>query len=479
MASIKKLTRTEWRVTCRGLPQHNTTFKSTSAANRYATALVAQGLTAQVTKAETACWVARVRRVGERDIAKTFDKNEDAKNWVSETEGKMVTGVYTDVRKAGRITLGELLLKFDSEKRADLPASDPERTRIRKMCEHVISKVRLSSLAPKHFADYREERLKVVKGTTVTRELAIFCSVINLAMKEDELALPFNPASGQRVSRPADQPGDTRDRRFKELHVASPRPLSPTLSRKPKAASKVVGTLTAKPGASTNDPSGAVDVNVSAPWVMDTRLIEWMQIPQTEEQLLLRACRYPHWFRPRKAAVSESTLRDREWRQRGHTPVKARSRLNGRFWALISFAVQTAMRRRELLELQWQHVHLQEGYVDLPGNITKNRKPRIVPLSLRAIRILQTQPQTSDFVFPFTMNTVKEAFKRARARADATDLRLHDLRHEATSRLFERTTLRVSEIGDITGHTDPRMLQRYYNKRTSEFVQRFKASFIR
>ena len=36
-----------------------------------------------------------------------------------------------------------------------------------------------------------------------------------------------------------------------------------------------------------------------------------------------------------------------------------------------------------------------------------------------------------------------------------------------------------SEIGDITGHTDPRMLQRYYNKRTSEFVQRFKASFIR
>ena len=37
------------------------------------------------------------------------------------------------------------------------------------------------------------------------------------------------------------------------------------------------------------------------------------------------------------------------------------------------------MRRRELLELQWQHVHLQEGYVDLPGNITKNRKPRIVP----------------------------------------------------------------------------------------------------
>ena len=79
--------------------------------------------------------------------------------------------------------------------------------------------------------------------------------------------------------------------------------------------------------------------------------------------------------------------------------------------------------------------------------------PRIVPLSLRAIRILQTQAQTSDFVFPFTVDMVKEAFKRARARADATDLRLHDLRHEATSRLFERTTLR--ESGSVTSRGTP------------------------
>lgn len=192
----------------------------------------------------------------------------------------------------------------------------------------------------------------------------------------------------------------------------------------------------------------------------------------------MRACRYPRWFRPRKAAVSQSTLRDRAWRQLTHPPVKARNRRNGRFWALVSFAIQTAMRRGELLKLQWHQVHLKEGYLDLPGKITKNRKPRIAPLSLRAIRILQTQAQTSDFVFPLTVDMVKEAFKRARALADATDLRLHDLRHEATSRLFQRTNLRESEIGDITGHTDLRMLQRYYNKRTSEFVQRFKASFL-
>jgi hypothetical protein len=47
MATIKKLTRTQWRVTCRGLPQHNTTFKSTSAAKRYATTGLSKGLAIQ------------------------------------------------------------------------------------------------------------------------------------------------------------------------------------------------------------------------------------------------------------------------------------------------------------------------------------------------------------------------------------------------------------------------------------------------
>ena len=69
----------------------------------------------------------------------------------------MVTGMYTDVRKAGRVTLGEVLLKFDTEKRAHLPTSDPERCRIQKISKHAISKVRLNSLTPKHFADYRDE----------------------------------------------------------------------------------------------------------------------------------------------------------------------------------------------------------------------------------------------------------------------------------------------------------------------------------
>ena len=54
--------------------------------------------------------------------------------------------------------------------------------------------------------------------------------------------------------------------------------------------------------------------------------------------------------------------------------------------------------------------------------------------------------------------------------ADCADLRFHDLRHEATSRLFERTKLSDIEISRITGHKDPRVLRRYSNLRGSDLA---------
>ena len=51
-------------------------------------------------------------------------------------------------------------------------------------------------------------------------------------------------------------------------------------------------------------------------------------------------------------------------------------------------------------------------------------------------------------------------FKRARDRAGIADLRFHDLRHTATTRLFERG-LGIMEVASITGHEDLRMLKRY------------------
>ena len=64
-------------------------------------------------------------------------------------------------------------------------------------------------------------------------------------------------------------------------------------------------------------------------------------------------------------------------------------------------------------------------------------------------------------VFPgVTRDAVKLAFDRARRRAGVSGFRFHDLRHEATTRLFE-LGLSSAEVQSVTGHKTAAMLARY------------------
>jgi integrase len=140
---------------------------------------------------------------------------------------------------------------------------------------------------------------------------------------------------------------------------------------------------------------------------------------------------------------------------------------------LVVLAIETSMRRGELLGLRWEHVHLVKRIVHLP--VTKNGESRDVPLSRRATDTLTAlskhkQPGI-DCVFPMSGHSVRLAFERLRTRAKMSDLRLHDLRHEAISRLFERG-LNVAEVSAISGHKELRMLQRYTHLRAIDLVAR-------
>jgi len=61
-------------------------------------------------------------------------------------------------------------------------------------------------------------------------------------------------------------------------------------------------------------------------------------------------------------------------------------------------------------------------------------------------------------------------FERIFVAAGCADLGFHDPRHEATSRLYEKTTLIDIKIASITGHRDPRQLKRYANLRASDLA---------
>jgi hypothetical protein len=58
---------------------------------------------------------------------------------------------------------------------------------------------------------------------------------------------------------------------------------------------------------------------------------------------------------------------------------------------------------------------------------------------------------------------------RAIRRAGIEDLRFHDLRHEATTRLFEKG-LNIMEVASITGHKDLRMLRRYTHLKAEDLA---------
>nr|WP_246681686.1 site-specific integrase [Methylobacterium sp. L1A1] len=136
---------------------------------------------------------------------------------------------------------------------------------------------------------------------------------------------------------------------------------------------------------------------------------------------------------------------------------------------LMELAIETGMRRGELLSLQWHHVSLEKRTAHLP--ITKNGHARTVALTPKAIEILRLLPQTEGRVLPVSGNAVRLAWERLRKRAGVPGLRFHDLRHEAVSRFFE-AGLSVPEVALMSGHRDTRMLMRYTHLRPEALAEK-------
>lgn len=177
-------------------------------------------------------------------------------------------------------------------------------------------------------------------------------------------------------------------------------------------------------------------------------------------------------------------------------------------WLRLAFelALETAMRRGELLAMKWKDVDLDARTVFLEH--TKNGDSRTVPLSTRAIGIFQRARKLrgtagrpgngrsakvvsligADRVLPISSAALSKGWTRAVERARHTyeeecaavkvepdgrllDLHFHDLRHEATSRLALKLS-NVLELSAVTGHKDLRMLKRYYHPNASDLAHK-------
>ena len=159
---------------------------------------------------------------------------------------------------------------------------------------------------------------------------------------------------------------------------------------------------------------------------------------------------------------------------------------------IVLFAIETGMRKAEPFKLNWIDIDLKGQVAYLRD--TKNSKPRAVPLSNLAVKILKGK-DTDDSkvvkikrgkVFSTTYCALTQSFRRAVARAIRIykketepdmqiegfleDFTYHDLRHEATTRLADK--LEMHELMKVTGHSDARMLARYYHPKAEELAKK-------
>jgi integrase len=165
--------------------------------------------------------------------------------------------------------------------------------------------------------------------------------------------------------------------------------------------------------------------------------------------------------------------RDRRLQAGGEARLFAACREARNRWLLplVQLALETAMRQGELLRLHWEYIDLNRRTAHLPD--TKNGEARTVPLSSTAIAVLRALPRTlhGDVFRGVTTEAVKRSYMRATRRACIKDLRFHDLRHEATTRLFEKG-LNIMEVASVTGHKDLRMLRRYTHLKAEDLARK-------
>ena len=137
---------------------------------------------------------------------------------------------------------------------------------------------------------------------------------------------------------------------------------------------------------------------------------------------------------------------------------------------LVEFALETAMRRGELMSLLLANVNFEKSVAFLP--ITKNGDSRYVPLSSKAIRIIKSLPRDIEGrVFPLNKGTVSILFLRAVRRAKVEDFHFHDLRHTAITRLASIFS-NPMEIAAISGHKSLSMLKRYTHLKAEDLVKK-------
>ena len=131
---------------------------------------------------------------------------------------------------------------------------------------------------------------------------------------------------------------------------------------------------------------------------------------------------------------------------------------------IITVALNTGMRKGEILNLKWSQVDLKTKRLRVEK--TKSQKLRFIPMNDNVFNELNVQPKDGGvyvFANPATGRPyydVKRQFRNACLKADIEGLRFHDLRHTFATRLVEKG-IHIKKIRDLLGHFSVTVTERY------------------
>lgn len=314
-------------------------------------------------------WRAEVCVGGVRDSI-VRDKKSEAVAWADQRERELRSGVASF--NFGDRRVSDLLERYQNEVAVHKKGSRWEITRISFMLRSSLADVLLENLSPGDVANWRDWRLRSVKGSTVNREMNILSHAFQVAVKEWGW-LKESPSKD--VRRPKESP--PRERRITATEISL--------------------------------------VRLALDFDQDV-------IAVTSKQRLAIA---------------------------------------------FLFAIETAMRLGEICALKGS---------DISGSVatlfdTKNGTRRRVPLSSRALALIELLPERSDgLVFGLKSDSSSSLFRKYVSSGLIKGLTFHDTRHEAITRLAEKVD--VLDLARMVGHRDIKMLMVYYNKSAEDIASK-------
>ncbi len=135
---------------------------------------------------------------------------------------------------------------------------------------------------------------------------------------------------------------------------------------------------------------------------------------------------------------------------------------------IIITALDTSMRKGELLKLRWSDVDLKAGIITVQATNAKTEKMRMIGMTSRVKSELENlwkqSPKDKDILVFGIKSNFKHAWTSAinEAGLKDSDLRFHDLRHSGITRMI-RAGIPASEAMKVSGHSEMKTFQRYVN----------------